>query len=94
MLGCTGVTQQSRLSAGHPTAWPMTCLCLPRAADGAGRGHTHCFSVEGAGRVPREEGTWGEVSRLGFWGDLVSPGNKEESMKGFSQSNPAFYCFM
>ena len=31
-MGCTGVTQQSRLSAAQPTAWPVPGFCLPQAA--------------------------------------------------------------
>lgn len=37
-LGCTGVTQQSRLSAAQPSAWLVTGFCLPQAADGKGWG--------------------------------------------------------
>lgn len=91
-LGCTGVTQQSRLSAAQPTAWPVPGFCLPQAADGRGWGTPTVSVWKGQAGDQRKKGLGREVSRLGFWGDLVSPGNQGDSMQGFSQSNSAFCC--
>ena len=76
--------------AAHSPAHCPACDRLPPPGCWWERvGHSHRCCMERAGRRPAQEG---EVSTLGFWGDLVSPGNQGDSMQGFSQSNSALCC--
>lgn len=58
--GRPGVPKQGEIPIAHPPAWPLTCVFLPPAAEGAGRGHLPCFSLEGQHRV--EKGTGEKLS--------------------------------